>query len=40
MWIHKCEAEKVIVHVGMNEPCNYCGEYQNGTTFPDTKKED
>ena len=37
-WLHKCEVEKVYVDVAKWEPCNWCGEYQNGTTFPDKKK--
>ena len=37
-WLHKCEVEKVYVDVAKYEPCNWCGEYQNGTTFPDKKK--
>lgn len=37
-WLHKCDVEKVYVDVAKHEPCNWCGEYQNGTTWADEKK--
>ena len=39
-WFHVCKAERDGVLTQKDEPCNWCGEYQNGTTFPDRKKKD